>query len=174
MEKHICEVVVVVGSESDLEHFQASRAAHVLDTVLGPKFWTLAVYSADRNPDELKAFCLQKKQFGTHVFLAIAGKINVLAAAITREVFPQCFVVGVGLDSGSSLTALASLLSLTEGPKGKAIPTTGIGKDAIYNAAIVACWVIGLLHLPMAQRLGQFMQDNNKPAIPEVESGRIR
>lgn len=161
------EVVVIVGSESDLPKVKASGMCSVLDEVLGHGHWEVTVMSADRNPEKLENYCRRMyHNQGTKVFIGIAGSVNALAPRISQILDHEPVVISAGPDS-EGIPGLACLLSMTESPKGKPNLTTGVGAAAMYHAAINACRVIAVVQSKAKINILVFLnkQRSKKPVL---------
>ena len=131
------QVGVVVGSESDLPVMEKSGA--VLDTYeIG---WEIAVISAHRSPEVLRAYADQAIARGLKVLIAGAGAAahlpGVLASLTTIP------VIGVPL-AATPLQGMDSLLSMVQMPPGIPVATVAVGEMGAKNAAHLAALILGL------------------------------
>lgn len=129
-------IVFVAGSESDLKIMAESGMFEVPE--IAKIKYELHIISADRNPEEIDEFCLRvKKERKVKVIVTVAGLAAVLGSAIKANIgiIP---VLAAPLDEDS-------LRSNISKPKGTVIGVCGaIGKNACYNAAVLACEIVAV------------------------------
>ena len=143
-------VGIVLGSASDLE--VARKATAVLERLgLG---YELAVASAHRTPERVRAFVKACEAQGGEVFIAIAG----MAAALPGVVAAETLLPVIGVPVQSPATAgLDALLSIAQMPPGIPVATVAIGGGA--NAALLAAHMLGLKYPDVRQALSQYRQE---------------
>lgn len=156
------DVVIVIGSESDLGKVDKSEMRTVLDGV--GVSWELSVISAHRNPTALINFVSDRKNAGTMVFIGIAGMSAALPGALASLVDGLKPVLGVAL-SASVLDGLDALLSQARMPPGRPVMVCGIDEAGLYNAALAACSIIALVKPQLREKLASFLKTNNKQPV---------
>jgi 5-(carboxyamino)imidazole ribonucleotide mutase len=127
------EVTVIIGSEND------KPIVSVLEDKLKELKinYSLFVYSAHRNLEELIAFLKKNK---TKIYIAAAGLSAALPGVIASLVDQP--VIGVPLVAGE-LSGIDALLSILQLPKGVPVATMGIGKQGLINSALLASRILG-------------------------------
>ena len=133
-------VAIVIGSKTDRPVVEESGMLEVLDQC--EISYELSIISADRNPEELKAYCDKAKEKGVKVFIAAAGMAARLPGAIAAHTKYMLPVIGVALPSEEFPDALDALLSITRAPSGCPVLFAGIGKAGLKNAAIAAVQIL--------------------------------
>ncbi|TSC63906.1 MAG: 5-(carboxyamino)imidazole ribonucleotide mutase [Parcubacteria group bacterium Gr01-1014_106] len=153
------DVVIVLGSESDMKKVDASGMLTVLNNV-GVR-WELSVISAHRNPTQLINFVSDRRQEGTMVFIGIAGMAAALPGTLASLVDGMVPVLGVALSS-SVLDGLDALLSQVRMPPGRHVAVCGIDEAGLYNAALTACSIVALVRPELREKLYAFLETTNK------------
>jgi phosphoribosylamine--glycine ligase len=140
-------VGIVLGSASDLE--VAKKATEILDKLgLGHE---VAVASAHRTPERVRAFIRACEGAGVEVFVAIAGMAAALPGVVAAET--TCPVIGVPVQSGA-LAGLDALLSIAQMPPGIPVATVAVGGGA--NAALLAAEILGLKYPAVRAALTEY------------------
>jgi 5-(carboxyamino)imidazole ribonucleotide mutase len=134
------QVIIVIGSKTDLPVFDESKSTEVLDSC--GVSWELSIISADRNPGKLTDYCDQLKNQGVSVIIAGAGMAARLPATIAAQMKYHTPVIGVALPSTEFHDALDALLSITRTPSGCPVLFAGIGKAGFRNAAMAAVQIL--------------------------------
>lgn len=129
------QVVIVLGSESDLALFKESAVQEILDKT--KISYEVSIISADRHHKKLRSYCLRKLKEGTSVFIGAAGMLPVLPGSIASIIEFKRPVFCIPLDKD---TAKAMALK----PSGAPVPVAGIGKAGLDNAALSACQILSL------------------------------
>ncbi len=145
------QVVIILGSESDLGIVKESKMLEVLDEI--GVSWELSIISAHRNSEELQNYCMEKYKYpcrgradkdkDAEVFIGVAGMAAALPGVIASHV-RCCPVIGVPLVSSDIPSGLDALYSMVRMPAGVPVAVPGIGKPGLYNAALLACQIIAL------------------------------
>jgi 5-(carboxyamino)imidazole ribonucleotide mutase len=154
------DVVIILGSESDLKKVEGSKMLQVLRDV--GMTWVLSVISAHRNSDVLASYVNQCNIAGTQVFIGVAGMAAALPGAIAAHVQGHKIVLGVALSS-PVLDGLDALLSQVRMPPGRPVGVCGIDEPGLYNAALMACQIVALTDQEVRERFVQYMAAKNKP-----------
>ncbi len=124
------QLLFIVGSESDRE--QMAPALQLADEK--GLTYDFKVYSAHRNPEELKAFLMQNEE-NYRVIITAAGLSAALPGVVAALVKKP--VIGIPLVAGC-LSGVDALLSILQLPKGIPCATMGIGKQGVLNAVHLA------------------------------------
>ena len=124
------QLLFIVGSESDRE--QMAPALQLADEK--GLTYDFKVYSAHRNPEELKAFLMQNEE-NYRVIITAAGLSAALPGVVAALVSKP--VIGIPLVAGC-LSGVDALLSILQLPKGIPCATMGIGKQGVLNAVHLA------------------------------------
>ncbi len=138
----LVDVLILVGSESDLPVAEKAKAA--LDE-FGVKNG-IEVASAHRTPDKLDRLI---RESDAKVFIGIAGLSAALPGVIASKTKKP--VIGVPVDV--ALSGLDSLLSMMQMPGGVPVATVGIGNAK--NAAHLAVRILALSDAKLAAKLGK-------------------
>ncbi|MCX6600096.1 MAG: 5-(carboxyamino)imidazole ribonucleotide mutase [bacterium] len=143
------KILILMGSSSDREYF---AGAERLSEFFGLDV-EMAVLSAHRDPDRLRARLKETARDGTEVVIAAAGMAAHLAGACAAEtVLP---VIGVPLP-GSALNGLDALLSTVQMPSGVPVATVAVGKAGAENAIVLAARILALKYPAVAEKLAEF------------------
>jgi len=134
------DVLIVVGSESDMQVADKAKAA--LDG-LGVKC-SVEVASAHRSPDLLDKII---KESDAKVFIGIAG----LSAALPGVIASKTEKPVIGVPVNVKLDGLDALLSMMQMPPG--VPVATVGIDNGKNAAILAARILALSDAKLAAKL---------------------
>jgi phosphoribosylaminoimidazole carboxylase PurE protein len=149
------EVIVILGSDSDLPVLAEMKIREIFDEIRVSH--EVSIISADRHPEELRKYCLQKREDGAACFIGVAGLAPVLPGSIAAILENAVPVIGVALEEKGLYTIIGK-------PKGTVVLTTGVGKTALYNAALAACQIVGQKDRAVAEKLRDFMARHKKPA----------
>ncbi|HEY6378665.1 MAG TPA: 5-(carboxyamino)imidazole ribonucleotide mutase [Candidatus Dormibacteraeota bacterium] len=130
-------VGILMGSESDMATMR--RCAEVLDGYGIAS--ELAVISAHRAPEVVRAYAMAARDRGLRVLVAGAGAAahlpGVLASLTTLP------VIGVPL-AGTPLSGFDALLSIVQMPAGIPVATVAVGEMGARNAGHLAAQILGL------------------------------
>jgi len=138
-------VGVIAGSKSDIPELQKGFA--VFDE-LGVAY-RIAICSAHRDPERLKATIAEWEGAGAAVFIAAAGLAAHLPGVIASHTVKP--VIGVPLEA--ALSGLDSLLSIVQMPPGVPVATVGVGN--VVNAVVLSAEILAVSNAKIAERLAQ-------------------
>ena len=163
-------VAVILGSDSDLKHVDESGMLESL-TALGLT-WELSVISAHRNPDALRAYCLQNESEhkGVSVYIAVAGMAAHLPGVLAAELHAARPVIGVPIPL-DVLDGMDALLSMVRMPPGFPVAVPGIGRSGLRNAAILAAQILAGSDPTVAAALDVYVKKNWKLAQVRILKG---
>ena len=130
-------VGIVMGSESDLPAM--TRCGEVLDEYAIP--WEIAVMSAHRSPDVVRAYARQAEGRGLRVLVAGAGAAAHLPGVLAA--MTPLPVIGVPL-AGTPLAGVDALLSIVQMPPGVPVATVAVGEMGARNAGHLAARILAL------------------------------
>jgi 5-(carboxyamino)imidazole ribonucleotide mutase len=147
----MARVLVLLGSASDREYFEGVER---LSEFFGFDL-EMAVLSAHRDSDKLRAKLSQLSAQGTQVVVAAAGMAAHLAGVCAAETLLP--VIGVPLPT-SSLGGMDALLATVQMPSGIPVATVAIGKAGAKNAVILAARILALNDAAVRQKLEEFKQ----------------
>ncbi len=153
------QVLIVMGSKSDLEVMEEARRALA---ELGVES-RMHIASAHRTPEKAAELARKARTEGIKVVIAGAGFAAHLAGAIAANTTLP--VIGVPLDS-SSLKGLDALLATVQMPAGIPVATVAVGKAGARNAGILAAQMLALSDDALAKRL----DDSRKEMAKKVEA----
>ena len=143
------KVAMVMGSRSDWPTM--SEAAEIMDR-LGVSYH-VEVVSAHRTPDKLMSFAEGARERGFNVIIAGAGGAAHLPGMIAAKT--PLPVLGVPVQS-KALSGQDSLLSIVQMPRGVAVGTLAIGGAGAFNAGLMACQILALQDVQLAEALSAF------------------
>ncbi|TDG11839.1 5-(carboxyamino)imidazole ribonucleotide mutase [Seongchinamella unica] len=143
------KVALVMGSKSDWPTM--SEAAEIMDR-LGVDYH-VEVVSAHRTPDKLMSFAASAGENGFQVIIAGAGGAAHLPGMIAAKT--PLPVLGVPVQS-KALSGQDSLLSIVQMPRGVAVGTLAIGGAGAFNAGLMACQILALHDVQVADKLLAF------------------
>jgi phosphoribosylaminoimidazole carboxylase PurE protein len=130
-------VGIVMGSESDLPSMRL--CGEVLDEY-GIE-WEIAVMSAHRAPEVVRAYATQAETRGLRVLVAGAGAAAHLPGVLAS--LTPLPVIGVPL-AGTPLAGMDSLLSIVQMPPGVPVATVAVGEMGARNAGHLAARILAL------------------------------
>lgn len=146
------KVAVIMGSSSDWKVMQESCA--MLDEFEIP--YEKKVVSAHRTPKLMYEFASQARTNGYDVIIAGAGGAAHLPGMVaSMTTIP---VIGVPIESKSSLKGLDSLLSIVQMPGGIPVATTAIGNAGAKNAGILAARILSISNESVRKHLDEYEQ----------------
>ena len=154
------QVVIILGSRSDLTKLEESNALNILREV-GISY-KVSILSAHRNPVDLMSYSQRKDREGTLVFIGAASMNAALPGVIAAHI-PHKPVIGVPLASEGFPNALDATLAMTRMPPGKPVLVC----PGFQNAAISACQIIGLFDQTVSKKLQVYLTENQKK--PEMD-----
>ena len=147
-----------MGSRSDADTMRA--AAEVLARFEVPH--EVLIVSAHRTPDRMYSYAKEAAGRGLELIIAGAGgaaHLPGMVAALTR--LP---VIGVPVQS-KALSALDSLLSIVQMPKGVPVATVAIGNAA--NAGLLAVRMLAVRDTRLADALDRFHDEQAREALAD-------
>ncbi len=156
------EVLIVMGSDSDLE---VMKGAAAMLKKFGISF-EITVASAHRSPARAMELAQKAKQKGIKVIIAGAGHAAHLAGVMAAHTILP--VIGIPIDS-SCLHGLDSLLSTVQMPPGIPVATVSLGNPGAKNAAILAAQIIALSKPDVAQALENFKKELEQGVIKKSQ-----
>ncbi|MBQ7495560.1 MAG: 5-(carboxyamino)imidazole ribonucleotide mutase [Bacteroidaceae bacterium] len=136
-------VSIIMGSTSDLPVME--KAAKFLDEMEVP--FEMNALSAHRTPSEVERFAREAEGRGLRVIIAAAG----MAAALPGVIAAQTTLPVIGVPIKGMLDGLDALLSIVQMPPG--IPVATVGVNGAQNAAVLACEMLALADLALAERM---------------------
>ena len=150
-------VGILMGSDSDLSVME--KAAEVLKEMGVP--FEMDISSAHRLPDKTAEYAKSARQSGIEVLICGAGMAAHLAGVVAANTTLP--VIGVPLKSGA-LNGVDALYSTVMMPPG--IPVATVAVDGAKNAAYLACSILSIKHLELAEKLEMF-RENTRQALLE-------
>jgi len=153
------DVVILIGSESDLEI--AAEARRILEE-FGVSH-RVEVSSAHRSPERTRALIAESEKQGAKIFIAVAGKAAHLAGFLAGHTTLP--VIGVPVESGG-LGGMDALLSTVQMPKGVPVATMGLGKAGASNAAVLAVQILSLADPDLHKKL----REHKRKLAEQVEN----
>lgn len=142
----MAEVVIVVGSDSDVPVVQACYDK--LKSFDVSVAWHIA--SSQRSPERLRELVHAADESGTQVFIAGAGGAAHLAGTIAALTSKP--VIGIPLAAGA-LGGVDALYSTVNMPPGVPVATVSVGAWGAHNAALLALQILGLQNKDIATAL---------------------
>ncbi len=139
-----CPVLIVLGSQSDLERIKA--ATETLEE-FGVEY-ELVIASAHRNPKKVEQLSSEAKGKGVKVIIAAAGLAAHLPGVIAA--YTTLPVIGLPLAAGA-LNGIDSLYSIVQMPPG--VPVGCMAINGAKNAALYALQIIALSDAGLAEKL---------------------
>jgi 5-(carboxyamino)imidazole ribonucleotide mutase len=154
-------VGIVMGSESDLPAMRL--CGEVLDQYgIG---WEIAVMSAHRAPEVVRAYAAQAESRGLRVLVAGAGAAAHLPGVLAS--LTPLPVIGVPL-AGTPLAGIDSLLSIVQMPPGVPVATVAVGEMGARNAGHLAARILALGDPDVAAALRALRQEmSTRVRLPE-------
>ena len=139
-------VGVVMGSQSDWPTMRA--AASILEDLGVP--YEARIISAHRTPDRMFAYAEQARSRGLKAIIAGAGGAAHQPGMLASKTSVP--VLGVPVRS-SALSALDSLLSIVQMPRGLRVATFAIGEAGAGNAGLTAAAILANEDPALRERL---------------------
>lgn len=139
------EVVVLIGSQTDVGLVKESKMLHVFDAA-GLSV-PVHVMSCHRNAAELEQFC---RETTADVLIAAAGLAAALPGAVAAATNMRKAVIGVPLDDFGVDTCIRL-------PAGVPVLTAGVGKAGLFNAAVAACQIVAIGDADVRERLDTYL-----------------
>lgn len=139
----------MMGSESDRE---VMESCHRQLQELGVAS-EMAVMSAHRTPEVVRAYAEGAADRGIQVLVAGAGMAAHLAGAVAASTTLP--VIGVPLEAGA-LRGMDALLATVQMPKGVPVACMAIGKAGATNAALLAAQILALHDADLRRKLAEY------------------
>ncbi|MGA2282771.1 MAG: 5-(carboxyamino)imidazole ribonucleotide mutase [Candidatus Dormibacteria bacterium] len=154
-------VGILMGSESDLPAMRL--CGEVLDEYgIG---WEIAVMSAHRAPDAVRAYARQAERRGLQLLVAGAGAAAHLPGVLAS--LTPLPVIGVPL-AGTPLAGFDALLSIVQMPPGVPVATVAVGEMGARNAGHLAARILALTDAGVAAAVQARRQEmSGRVQLPE-------
>ena len=149
-----------MGSESDLPVLESGWK--VLRDFGVP--FEVAVKSAHRSPELVRAFAKNARAKGVKVLIGAAGGAAHLAGALAAQ--STLPVIGIPIPT-KELDGMDSLLSTVQMPSGIPVGTLAVGRAGAVNAALLAAAILALSDDAIAAGLAEF-RARQAAAVPET------
>lgn len=159
-------VGIIMGSQSDIKVMSA--AAELLRQFGVPHEFTLV--SAHRTPHRLVEYAESARKRGLRVLIAGGGGAAHLPGMVAA--FTTLPVIGVPINSTTSIRGLDSVLSMLQMPAG--VPVATVSIDGATNAAVLATQILGLSNARLADALEKYrtsLKDKVMRTIEELRKG---
>lgn len=147
-------VGIIMGSRSDLEVMRAA-----VDTV--KEFGLpheVTVVSAHRTPERMFDYARTAAERGVQVIIAGAGGAAHLPGMVAS--LTTLPVIGVPIKSSNSIDGWDSMLSIAQMPNG--VPVATMALNGSRNAGLLAVRILALHDAALAERLGNFRQEQEQ------------
>ncbi len=158
-------VGILMGSDSDLSVME--KAAEVLKQMGVP--FEMDISSAHRLPDKTAEYAKAARQSGIEVLICGAGMAAHLAGVVAANTTLP--VIGVPLKSGA-LNGVDALYSTVMMPPG--IPVATVAVDGAKNAAYLACSILSIKHLELAEKLEEFREKTRQVLLEKSREMKAR
>ncbi len=145
-----------MGSDSDLS--VAQKAIDILKELEVP--FQVHVYSAHRTPLKAAEFSKSARENGFGVIIAFAGLAAHLAGALAANTTLP--IIGVPVNC-SPLNGMESLLATVQMPPG--VPVATVGIDGGKNAALLACQMLAIEDIELAEKLQALRGKDEKKVL---------
>ena len=155
------QVVIIVGSESDLHAINDSKMTEILNAM--DISYEISAASAHRHGDELTSYCRQQLRLGTNVFIAVVGLSPGLPGAILAAINRTRPVIGVAVTS-MGIPAHLMLPAIAIMPPDCPVAATGVDRQGLDNAAMLAAQIVAAFNPETSQLLETYLQHHTKSA----------
>ncbi|WP_303310765.1 5-(carboxyamino)imidazole ribonucleotide mutase [Hymenobacter sp. BT730] len=159
-------VGIIMGSQSDLKVMTA--AAELLRQFGVP--YEITLVSPHRTPHRLVEYAENARKRGLRVIIAGGGGAAHLPGMVAA--FTSLPVVGVPINSSTSIRGLDSVLSMLQMPAG--VPVATVAIDGAANAAVLATQMLGLSNARLVDVLEKYrnsLKDKVMRTIEELRKG---
>ena len=159
-------VGIIMGSKSDLKIM--SVAADVLRQFGVP--FEITLVSPHRTPHRMVEYAESARKRGLRVLIAGGGGAAHLPGMVAA--FTILPVIGVPINSLTSLQGVDSVLSMIQMPAG--VPVATVGIDSAANAAVLATQLLALSNARLADALEKYrttLKDRAMRTIEELRKG---
>ncbi|RSK42332.1 5-(carboxyamino)imidazole ribonucleotide mutase [Hymenobacter perfusus] len=161
-------VGIIMGSQSDLKVMTA--AAELLRQFGVP--YELTLVSAHRTPHRLVEYAETARKRGLRVLIAGGGGAAHLPGMVAS--FTTLPVIGVPINSATSIHGLDSILSMLQMPAG--VPVATVALDGAPNAAVLATQILALSNARLQDALEKYrtsLKDKVMRTIEELRKGGL-
>lgn len=161
-------VGIIMGSQSDLKVMTA--AAELLRQFGVP--YELTLVSAHRTPHRLVEYAETARKRGLRVLIAGGGGAAHLPGMVAS--FTTLPVIGVPINSATSIHGLDSILSMLQMPAG--VPVATVALDGAPNAAVLATQILALSNARLQDALERYrvsLKDKVMRTIEELRKGGL-
>lgn len=161
-------VGIIMGSQSDLKIMTA--AAELLRQFGVP--FELTLVSAHRTPHRLVEYAENARKRGLRVLIAGGGGAAHLPGMVAS--FTTLPVIGVPINSATSIHGLDSILSMLQMPAG--VPVATVALDGAANAAVLATQMLALSNARLHDALEKYrtsLKDKVMRTIEELRKGGL-
>ena len=159
-------VGIIMGSKSDLKVMSA--AADVLRQLGVP--YEITLVSAHRTPHRMVEYAESARKRGLRVLIAGGGGAAHLPGMVAA--FTSLPVIGVPINSTTSIQGLDSVLSMIQMSAG--VPVATVGIDSAANAAVLATQMLAIHNARLADTLEKYrntLKDRVMRTIEELRKG---
>ena len=159
-------VGIIMGSKSDLKVMSA--AADVLRQLGVP--YEITLVSAHRTPHRMVEYAESARKRGLRVLIAGGGGAAHLPGMVAA--FTILPVIGVPINSTTSIQGLDSVLSMIQMSAG--VPVATVGIDSAANAAVLATQMLAIHNARLADTLEKYrntLKDRVMRTIEELRKG---
>ncbi|SHL49467.1 5-(carboxyamino)imidazole ribonucleotide mutase [Hymenobacter psychrotolerans DSM 18569] len=159
-------VGIIMGSQSDLKIMSA--AAELLRQ-FGVTY-EITLVSAHRTPHRLVEYAETARKRGLRVIIAGGGGAAHLPGMVAS--FTTLPVIGVPINSATSIQGLDSILSMLQMPAG--VPVATVALEGATNAAVLATQMLALSNARLADVLEKYrtsLKDKVMRTIEELRKG---
>ena len=159
-------VGIIMGSKSDLKIMSA--AADVLRQFGVP--FEITLVSPHRTPHRMVEYAESARKRGLRVLIAGGGGAAHLPGMVAA--FTILPVIGVPINSTTSIQGLDSVLSMIQMPAG--VPVATVGIDSAANAAVLAIQMLAIHNARLADSLEKYrttLKDRVMRTIEELRKG---
>ena len=159
-------VGIIMGSKSDLKIMSA--AADVLRQFGVP--YEITLVSPHRTPHRMVEYAESARKRGLRVLIAGGGGAAHLPGMVAA--FTILPVIGVPINSTTSIQGLDSVLSMIQMPAG--VPVATVGIDSAANAAVLAIQMLAIHNARLVDSLEKYrntLKDRVMRTIEELRKG---
>ncbi|WBA42147.1 5-(carboxyamino)imidazole ribonucleotide mutase [Hymenobacter canadensis] len=159
-------VGIIMGSQSDLKTMSA--AAELLRQFNVP--YEITLVSAHRTPHRLVEYTETARKRGLRVIIAGGGGAAHLPGMVAA--FTTLPVIGVPINSATSIHGLDSILSMLQMPAG--VPVATVALDGATNAAVLATQMLAISNARLHDVLEKYrasLKDKVMRTIEELRKG---
>ena len=159
-------VGIIMGSKSDLKIMSA--AAEVCRQFGVP--YEITLVSPHRTPHRMVEYAESARKRGLRVLIAGGGGAAHLPGMVAA--FTIVPVIGVPINSTTSIQGLDSVLSMIQMPAG--VPVATVGIDSAANAAVLAIQMLAIGNARLADALEKYrtaLKDRVMRTIEELRKG---